>query len=332
MPPVQIETTPCALCGATTRRPLFTSRDTRYEDTPRDEFTLVECVECGLRYLCPRPAPESLGLFYPPQYYAPRLVSRDEMRRARRDGRGLMRRLRPTRKIRQLEEKVRHVRRLTPAAGRVLEIGPGGGDFLVALEDEGYAVTGLDRDQAAIRTMRDRLAVRVVHESEADAAIAPGSVDTVALWNAFEHVSDPAGVLRRIRGWLRPGGHVVLSVPNGSALERSLFFRGDPCEDIPRHLFSFTPKTLRDLFVVHGFDRVGFRHGTLCSASELQFRTEGRWVGAGRIPPGLYAVGILPAFWILDRVFGLAGRSHTVVAWARKPAVPPGSEGVEGAL
>jgi SAM-dependent methyltransferase len=44
-------------------------------------------------------------------------------------------------------------------------------------------------------------------------AIAPG-FDLVVLADVLEHLYNPWGMLRTIRGWLRPGGRVYVSLPN----------------------------------------------------------------------------------------------------------------------
>ncbi|MBD3335569.1 MAG: hypothetical protein GF355_08630, partial [Candidatus Eisenbacteria bacterium] len=123
---VQTDDVACALCGERDARLLFEQEDRRFPQTPRTRFALVECRRCGLRYLNPRPA--SLDRFYPSEYYSVRRVRREDV--LRRPS-GPLRRLRPPRRLRQLREKLRDVRRATPPGGSVLEYGPGGGDLLV---------------------------------------------------------------------------------------------------------------------------------------------------------------------------------------------------------
>lgn len=51
-----------------------------------------------------------------------------------------------------------------------------------------------------------------------------GSIDTIFCCSVLEHTHDPAAILREFRRILRPGGHVVLSVP-------FLYYLHDPPRD-----------------------------------------------------------------------------------------------------
>lgn len=46
--------------------------------------------------------------------------------------------------------------------------------------------------------------------------------DAIFLINTLEHLDDPVGVLRRIRGWLSPRGRLFLLVPNAQAPSRQI--------------------------------------------------------------------------------------------------------------
>ncbi|MCA9727669.1 MAG: class I SAM-dependent methyltransferase [Candidatus Eisenbacteria bacterium] len=312
---LELEQITCVVCGSAESAPLFTSRDLRYDFTPRDEFTLVECARCGLRYVNPRPTERSLDLFYPDTYYR----DRKEPPRVRRAPPSGLRRLYPPRAERVLQEKVRHARALAPAGGRVLEIGPAAGQCLEAMREAGYDVVGLERNPKMVEHIRNTLEIPCWRPDEFDPAGA-GRVDLVVLWNVFEHLSDPVGMLTQARSFLRPGGGLVFSVPNAAALEREVFFRGESCEDVPRHLFSYSPQTVRALLEKEGFTVERVVSVTRTAVSELQERTERALF---RSPLGrplkkvVYNFGVLPLIWAWDRGTGALGRGHTLVVSAR---------------
>lgn len=60
----------CPACHSLSCRKLFTVREHEYATTTDDEFEFVRCMDCGAWYLSPRPHESTLGIIYPPNYYA----------------------------------------------------------------------------------------------------------------------------------------------------------------------------------------------------------------------------------------------------------------------
>ena len=220
-----------------------------------------------------------------------------------------------------MREKLDAIETLVRPEASILEIGPGDGDFLASLKARGYEPLGVDVAPEAVSRLRSEVGVPAFLDVEAEDGISARSVDAVVLWNAFEHVHHPERLLSNITRWLRPGGHILMSLPNAAALERTLFFRNSSCEDIPRHLFSYSPATMTQLLRRHGPTGIRFRHRTLCATSELQQRIEARFLG--RAPSNfkriLFAAAILPLIGLVDRAFAVPGRAHSFVVWARLP-------------
>lgn len=106
---------------------------------------------------------------------------------------------------------------LPQRAGRVLEVGCGGGATLAWLKASGRAdrVVGIElfADAAAVaRTRLDEL-----HEGDVDQHIdrlAPGSFDLILCLDVLEHLVDPWSTLKRLQSLLRPGGKLIASLPN----------------------------------------------------------------------------------------------------------------------
>ena len=62
-----LELVKCDLCGSDSTRLPFEARDWNF-GLP-GKFKLVECKDCGLNYLNPRPSVGALGQYYPGAYY-----------------------------------------------------------------------------------------------------------------------------------------------------------------------------------------------------------------------------------------------------------------------
>jgi SAM-dependent methyltransferase len=89
-----------------------------------------------------------------------------------------------------------------------------------------------------------------VRAQDLDELIAEGvSYDAVVLWHVAEHLHDPAATLRDVAALLRPGGVLMIAVPNFGSPEARVGKAWWFHLDVPRHLFHFTPATLRNLLV-----------------------------------------------------------------------------------
>ena len=105
----------------------------------------------------------------------------------------------------------RRRRLLSQAHGTVLDLGAGDGYHLALYPPEVERVVVLEPDRLARARLEARVgeaavpvAIRAVSVEELDAP--PASFDTVISAFALCGVSDLADTLRRIKGWLRPGG------------------------------------------------------------------------------------------------------------------------------
>ncbi|HLY26164.1 MAG TPA: class I SAM-dependent methyltransferase [Aggregatilineales bacterium] len=226
----QLEYVPCDLCGAIDAAPYLKVHDQIYH-LP-GEFQLVKCGYCELIYLNPRPDSASIGAFYPDlDYHAFRPSSgfkADLLKRRR-------------------ESEARSLVASLPAHPRILEIGCATGELLVTLRTMGAQVAGVEPNAAAVQVARDRHALDVQQGTLDEATFEPGQFDLVLMKYALEHVHSPLATLRRIRDLLKPGGQVVLWVPNAASLDSALFGKNWRGLDAPRHLYIFTPKTMRRL-------------------------------------------------------------------------------------
>jgi methionine biosynthesis protein MetW len=108
-----------------------------------------------------------------------------------------------------------HARRLLPDGGRVLDLGCASGGLLALLRAQAGHLAGLELSATAAAAAA-QVADHVVHGALEDPGLpfAPDSFDLVVLADVLEHLQHPLVALRRATGWCRPGGAVLLSVPN----------------------------------------------------------------------------------------------------------------------
>jgi 2-polyprenyl-3-methyl-5-hydroxy-6-metoxy-1,4-benzoquinol methylase len=112
------------------------------------------------------------------------------------------------------------------AGGRTLELGCFRGDMTAQILELVPSLTVVEAasELAGLVSARFPGRVRIVVSTFEDAQL-DERYDNVFLVHTLEHLDDPVGVLRRIGGWLAPGGHLFVAVPNANALSRQIAVR-----------------------------------------------------------------------------------------------------------
>jgi SAM-dependent methyltransferase len=226
----------CCWCGAKTARML--GMFPRIPECAHAEFPLVQCEGCGVFAIFPQPSDEELTAAYSGEYYG-------------RPGRKFVGFVSSVIGMFQ-GERARRVARLTPKGGRILDIGCGRGAFLQQLRRRGFAVEGTERSAEVAAQAPAAIPVHI--GDLLDINLPPHSYDAITIWHVFEHVRQPAETIQKIRLLLKPGGRLVIAVPNAESAQAERYglhwFHHDP----PRHLFGFGPKSLTMLLTQSGFD------------------------------------------------------------------------------
>ncbi|MGZ6791729.1 MAG: methyltransferase domain-containing protein [Mycobacteriales bacterium] len=143
----------------------------------------------------------------------------------------------------------------------VLDVGCGTGNFLALAESLGMTATGVDIDPRPVAEARTHGLTAWTPE-ELDAHVPDRSVDAVTLWDVLEHVLVPGPFLDDLLRKLRPGGLVVLEVPDGTfplrTVARGLHQVTGGRVRLARRLYYwehktyYSPEGLRALLAEHG--------------------------------------------------------------------------------
>lgn len=287
----------------------------RLHDLP-GEFAVVRCRHCGLIRTNPRPAPQSIGQYYPDDYgpYQGTLVATNQPPRSI-----LPNWLRPV--ARKLLNQNTH--RLPPQpVGRMLEIGCASGSFMYHMSTGGWAVRGIEFSDSAAEAAR-ALGFEV-HAGALETAPAPEQpYDLVVGWMVLEHLHDPVACLRKLREWVRPGGWLAISVPNAGSLEFRLFGRRWYALQVPTHLFHFTPETLSALLAKGGWRVERVFHQRVLSnfvasvgycLADAGFSRLGRWLVAFPDRAGRLQYLLFP----LASIMAALGQTGRMTVWARR--------------
>jgi SAM-dependent methyltransferase len=198
---------------------------------------LGRCESCGLCWLLDPPIGSELAGLYASGFYEPAPARGGPL----------------VRQLHRLNNAIRLRELNAMEPGRLLDVGCGKGRFLAAASAVGWEVLGIEFALASAEAARAAYGVDVIAGDFLDVPL-QGGFDAVTMWHVLEHLPDPSAAVARAAGLLRPGGRIVISVPNIDSLQAH--FGGEHWFhlDLPRHLFHFSPRSLSALV-----ERAGLR-------------------------------------------------------------------------
>jgi SAM-dependent methyltransferase len=139
----------------------------------------------------------------------------------------------------------------------VVDLGCGEGHFLRSLEPRTGRTVGVDHNAEAIRGIVARGGEAYAVGFEVFAEREAGAFDVVTTFHTVEHVDDPVGTIRAAAGCLRPGGRMLVSLPNRMHVWRD---EGAPLDRPPHHVTRWEPRQVALLASRAGMDVVRIRY------------------------------------------------------------------------
>lgn len=158
--------------------------------------------------------------------------------------------------INGLKREASHLRLMTLAhepAGKLLDVGCGGGRFLNRMKRRGWQVEGIDFDGQAANRVATRYGITAHVGDLTQCALPADSFDAITLSQTIEHLYNPQATLNECLRLLKPGGLLVMTSPNVESIGAAEFgacWRG---WEAPRHLHLFSVGSLRGLAQHSGF-------------------------------------------------------------------------------
>lgn len=142
---------------------------------------------------------------------------------------------------------------------RAIELGCAHGQYLATLRADGWDVVGIEPSEAASEKAR-QAGLQVYTSVLDDIELPPGTFDAAAAWMVIEHVINPPQTLRQLGRLLKPGGQLLISVPNAGCWETAVFRSSWYAWDLPRHLHHFTSSKISELLHEAGFVSIKVIH------------------------------------------------------------------------
>jgi SAM-dependent methyltransferase len=212
---IKSEYVACDLCGAVDHEVLYSKTDSVTKWT----FNVVAC-SCGMVFVNPMPLEQSIPLLYRQDYHFEKPL---------------------------LDSLYKKMIELLPPSNensRLLDVGCGTGDFIKHAQEVGWNAEGVDLinwgqtyEGLKIR-IGDLLCMDIPQES----------YDVVTAWAVLEHVKRPSLFFRKISILMKKRGYFIFTVPNVAAPG----IRHSCHEDVPRHLWLFTPGAVEEYLNKNG--------------------------------------------------------------------------------
>lgn len=227
----------CNLCGYDNTKLLFRRRDMLIKEDK--SYNVVKCTNCGLVYINPRQTEKEIAAYYTKDYYEIEISPKELI----------------LKKISVLNRKYGKIKNLVNTyPKRILDIGCQKGEFLNFCKENGWEVYGVEKSDIP----PDLFGLNIFRGDIFQAHFPDNFFDVITMWAVLEHVYSPYETLKKINRITKPGGFLVISVPNF----RSITMRLMRYDDIPRHTTMFTPSTIKKMLNKAGFDIVKFEFST----------------------------------------------------------------------
>ena len=142
---------------------------------------------------------------------------------------------------------------VTGGPGSILDVGSGTGEVLLAGQKRGWSVQGVEPEQSGAQVALDRgvpVEVAMLEES----GLPERSWDVVSAFHVLEHMTDSRSFIRMLARWAKPGGHVVIEVPNFGSVQRRRTRHGWVDLRPLQHIVHYTPATLERTLLAGGVE------------------------------------------------------------------------------
>lgn len=241
----------CDVCGAASRRVLYEQRFVNFDGNAGllEKYDVVVCGECGFLYADGLPEPAAFDRYY-------REMSKHEP--------NVEEALTPPYKRHNTDLIARSVVEHFPRRdARVLDVGVGSGDTLLALRELGYTeLTGLDPSPRTVAVVQGKHGLRTLNIPISMLASCSERFDLILLSGVLEHLRDLQPTLVLLKTLLSENGRMCIAVPDAARFCESI---ESPFQYLSvEHINFFTKRTLELLF-----ERVGMALQTSWSSTAL---------------------------------------------------------------
>ncbi len=206
----------------------------------KEEFTIVMCASCGMKFVNPRPDSEEISKYYESPNYVSHGGKKNILNYIYRIVRNY-----------SIRKKYRLVKKYA-GNKKLLDIGCGTGEFIFFCNQMGFDVKGIEPAEKPRLFANVKYQLDVQEESYLDNIVDP-EFDIITMWHVLEHVHLLHQRMQKIEEILKPDGSLIIAVPNSDSWDARNYGKFWAAYDLPRHLYHFSGETMKCLAKVHHF-------------------------------------------------------------------------------
>jgi 2-polyprenyl-3-methyl-5-hydroxy-6-metoxy-1,4-benzoquinol methylase len=231
--------TQCPVCAGTQIQNSFSAKDYTVSN---EVFTIAKCNDCTHLFTQNVASQNDIGKYYQSENY----ISHSDTQA------GIINKLYHTVRKRTLAGKKNLVQKETgKQQGKILDIGCGTGAFLNTMKEANWNTTGLEPDDTARKKALElyKIQARPSHEIF---DLPNDSYDAISMWHVLEHVHQLQEYIAQLKNMLTANGKIFIAVPNYTSYDAQHYGTYWAAYDVPRHLYHFSPASMKTLVEQHG--------------------------------------------------------------------------------
>jgi 2-polyprenyl-3-methyl-5-hydroxy-6-metoxy-1,4-benzoquinol methylase len=137
--------------------------------------------------------------------------------------------------------------------GNILDVGCGTGAFLNEMKNAGWEITGLEPDEGARKNAAELFGIHP--QPSGDLFNLPvKSFNAITMWHVLEHVHQLHEYVAQLKNLLADNGRLLIAVPNHTSHDAGHYLEHWAAYDTPRHLYHFSPESMKQLMQQHGLE------------------------------------------------------------------------------
>ncbi len=231
--------TSCPVCKNNQIEEIFSAKDYTVSG---EFFRILKCENCTLLFTQNVAEQNEIGKYYASENY----ISHSDTQV------GFVNKLYHLIRKNTLQSKKYLIEKETGRSnGNMLDIGCGTGAFLHTMKSNGWKITGLEPDETARAKAKTLYGIEP-QPSHNILDLPSNSYNAITMWHVLEHVHQLHEYVEQLKNMLTDDGKIFIAVPNHTSYDAQHYGQFWAAYDVPRHLYHFSPVSIKQLVEQHG--------------------------------------------------------------------------------